>query len=116
MKNSIHHFKNPDANPVMLDRLPPSNLKFDHSTAAATPIIFGSSKNPPMICIPIGSPRVLPHGTYTDGTPARLIGTVFTSARYCTSRFTSSPIWKEGAVIGSALYLGRFTLAEAMGV
>jgi len=41
---------------------------------------------------------------------------VFTSARYWDSISTSSLIQKEGAVIGSALYLGRFTLAEAMGV
>ena len=69
-----------------------------------------------MICIPIGKPCVLPHGTDTNGTPARLIGTVFTSARYYASGFTSPLIQKEGAVIGSALYLGRFTLVEAMRV
>jgi len=69
-----------------------------------------------MICIPIGNPRVIPRSTDTDGAPARLIGMVFTSARYYVSGFTSSPIQKAGAVIGSALYLGRFTLAEAIQV
>ena len=69
-----------------------------------------------MICTPIGNPRVLPHGTDTDGAPAKLIGIVFTSARYYASGFTSSSIRMTGAVIGSALYLGRFTLAEAIGV